>query len=103
MAEPVTLPARVQHGTINAYANHRCRCDECRTTWGDYQRRWRVARKGKAAAATALAILDELVIDADGGIWRVSSDSGDCARLSDAAAAACLGRVLRTLGEARRG
>jgi len=31
----------IRHGTISAYQNDKCRCDECKSGWRDYQRRLR--------------------------------------------------------------
>lgn len=31
------LPEGVEHGTVNAYANYSCRCDECKEAYRVYQ------------------------------------------------------------------
>jgi len=33
---PIEVKEGVPHGTWNAYANHGCRCDECRAAASDY-------------------------------------------------------------------
>jgi hypothetical protein len=40
----------MEHGTMNAYANWRCRCDECRKAMREYARarRARARRAGRA-------------------------------------------------------
>lgn len=30
-------PLDFRHGTLNTYAHHHCRCDECKTAWNTYQ------------------------------------------------------------------
>jgi hypothetical protein len=33
------------HGTVTAYTNHKCRCDECRGAWAEYVKSYRKANK----------------------------------------------------------
>jgi hypothetical protein len=35
--DEVALPSFVFHGSVNAYANYRCRCDRCRTANSRYR------------------------------------------------------------------
>jgi hypothetical protein len=32
----VGLPPEVRHGSVSAYCNSKCRCDECRAGWARY-------------------------------------------------------------------
>lgn len=36
--QPMFDPADPRHGTANGYRNLKCRCDECRHAWRDYER-----------------------------------------------------------------
>lgn len=36
----------MEHGSISTYTNKKCRCDACRTTYREYQRRWRAGHPG---------------------------------------------------------
>ena len=47
-------PRTVAHGTITRYKNHKCRCDDCRKSNADYE------RKRRAGAKTPLAEADEV-------------------------------------------
>lgn len=37
--------AILKHGTLGGYANHKCRCDLCATTFRIYQRAYRAKKK----------------------------------------------------------
>lgn len=43
------MNAAVRHGTISAYRNHGCRCEECRAVQREYNARNRAARKAAGA------------------------------------------------------
>jgi hypothetical protein len=34
------IPHELNHGSINGYNFHRCRCSRCSTVWNTYQRDW---------------------------------------------------------------
>ncbi len=40
---------KIPHGTIGAYTNHYCRCEECRLVWNIYCRLKYHQRKQQAA------------------------------------------------------
>jgi hypothetical protein len=38
---PISRSPEIKHGTISAYNNHKCRCDECKAKKAEYARRTR--------------------------------------------------------------
>jgi hypothetical protein len=43
----LTDPRKINHGTINGYTNHKCKCAHCRGAWAKYLREYRAARRAE--------------------------------------------------------
>lgn len=61
----MSIEQRFEHGTVNGYTNHKCRCDECRSAWATYVRTYRDSNRerlrsqirARSRAQTRLAIM----------------------------------------------
>lgn len=48
------------HGTPGGYTNHRCRCDECRAAWAEYQRGYYSRSAASASKMSDMSSVEDL-------------------------------------------
>lgn len=53
----------IRHGTLTAYTNQRCRCDDCRRAMRDYCGERRARRRGAGIAAPVAPVAPPLGYD----------------------------------------